>query len=130
MAVDLTPEQMARAFAELAAATDTTPVSCQCIIGCGEHARGQCPNPAEITLEVHCLGTCTGEEANVYGNRVEMMCRQCAARMLTGTAQMVARMVFFARRAGKIPSCTSCGAPIWTVNDVIRNRKSTPGGIR
>lgn len=130
MGVELTPDHVNRVFAEIANATEAGPVSCQCIIGCADHPREACTRPAEVTFEVHLLGECNSSEANPAGNRLEMLCVTCAGRMWAGTAQMVARLVAAASRAGGVPECSSCGSPVALVTDVIRGRKRTVGGIQ
>ncbi len=128
--LDLTAEQISQRFAEIAGRVDTSPITCQCIIGCSGHPAG-CWRPAEVTFEVHLLGQCNGPDANPDGNRVELMCMPCAARMWAGVSSMVAKMLMAAHRVGgRAPQCATCGAKVTTTTDVIRGQRRTVGGIR
>lgn len=127
MAVDLTPEQVNEAFAQLA---NTEPVRCQCILGCPDHRRGGCKTQAAWTFEVHLLGSCRSDEANPAGNRVEILCEVCAGRLVAFVAEMVARLRRVAQLRSADVQCGSCGATIAGTQDVLRSSKRWPGGLR
>lgn len=129
MNVDLTPEQVNQAFAELA---DTEPIRCQCIIGCPDHPRGGCSHIADVVFEVHLIGDCRGVEANPAGNRLEVLCTMCAKRMVVGVTEMVCALLLLCRQLllSGTPRCPACGLEISDTTHVIRSVRHHPGGLR
>lgn len=55
------------------------------------------------------------EALDPCGNRVEIRCGSCVARLRTEVGEKLARLSPWGR-----PACQGCGAPIAAVSDVIR----------
>lgn len=91
-------------------------VTCQC-----EHTHrvpGGCPNTATRQVEIHSLGDCNRADLSPFGNHVMLLCDPCLAHEIRMQTRMIERLTRYG-----IPICTSCGAPIADIGDVIRENR-------
>lgn len=94
-------------------------VACQC-----EHTHRTpdgCTNTATRQVEIHSLGDCNRKDLNPFGNEVLLLCDACLHVQVSMTANMIKRLTEYG-----IPICTSCGAPLADVGDVIRENRPIP----
>lgn len=94
---------------ETLTALDWGTYRCQC-----EHGH-TCDAPATHIVHIHYIDRCNNPDADPYGNRIEIRCGTCLARLRTEIAESLARLTPWGR-----PACQGCGAPIAAVEDVIR----------
>lgn len=116
IAVDITPEEVSRRAAELDGAHwGDKGITCQ-------STRRRCKRPATVQMEIHLFRACNSPEANALGNRVELLCAECAAALRAFTAKFVDYMNRRAQALGTVTVCDTCGAPMAQVSDLIRGQ--------
>lgn len=121
--IELTPEEIDRRAAELDAQWHGRGVTCQC-------PACRCTQPAEARLEIHQIGSCDGADANQLGNRVELLCLDCARTAWLNARTVIERVAAVGARMGAVPLCGTCGAPLTNPSDIIRFVLREEGGIR
>lgn len=95
--------------AETLSALNWDTYRCQCVHG---HT---CTETAGWVVHIHAIDACNQPGLDPCGNRVEIRCGSCVARLRTEVGEKLARLSPWGR-----PACQGCGAPIAAVSDVIR----------
>lgn len=121
--LELTPEEIARRTAELDAQWLGRGVTCQCT-DC------RCTQLADVRIELHLVGSCDGPEANEFGNRIELLCLDCARTMWLNARRIIEDVAVVGARVGGVPLCGTCGAPMTRPSDIVRSAVREDGGIR
>lgn len=106
----------AQRAAETLSALNWDTYSCQCVHG---HI---CGNRAEFVVHIHALDRCNTPGLDPFGNRVEIRCGVCVARLRTEVGEKLALLAPWGR-----PACSGCGAPVSAVGDVVRSVEKLGG---
>lgn len=85
-------------------------------IGCQCHVH-PCAGTAGFIVETHAVCHCNDPGLNPFGNRVQLLCGACLARLRKTIATEVALLVAVSR--GPV-TCETCGAPVSRPGDVLR----------
>ena len=120
---DLSAEQVNAAFTAI-----VTPVSRDVACQCDQHPKRPCTNQAEVMVECHIPGQCSGPEANQFGNRVELLCKPCARHLWREAHEMADDARARAKRTGGRAVCLSCLAPMSQASDWMRSVRPIPTG--
>ncbi len=86
---------------------DWAEITCQCPCH-------PCDGRARYVVAIHALHACNQPGLDPFGNRIELRCGHCVARLHLDVATKLGRLV----RPGQ---CDGCGAPVREVDDVIRS---------
>lgn len=89
---------------------DWNTIACQC-----PSHRTPCNARATHLVRIHALHACN-QPGLYYGNRVELRCYECLLRLIAEVSYRLDKL-----RQWGIPCCSSCGAPMVTVGDVVRS---------
>lgn len=97
---------------------DFTPACCcESAETCGHPTGTECGADASVIAAVHRFHQCTDAVCDANGDEVGPLCHGCLDRFTAEARDVTARI----RRNHVAIACTTCGAPMWSVSDIIRD---------
>src|SRR5258708_10515964 len=92
--------------------------NCSCDSEVCSHGRGhRCGQPAAAMMTIHVIHGCNRSDSSENGNRTGPVCQPCLNRIRAAAEQELTEMI----PRGFRSMCLTCGAPIRTVSDLIRD---------
>lgn len=86
-----------------------------------QHPQHTCRRAVTAVVSVHVLDNCDGEEADEFGNEVFLLCTNCARALWIAAQWEVRDRTVAATRAGVIPMCSTCQAPVAKPSHIVRD---------
>lgn len=86
-----------------------------------QHPQHMCRRQVTAVVSVHVLDNCDGEEADELGNEVFLLCTNCARALWIAAQWEVRDRKVAATRAGVIPMCSTCQAPVVKPSHIVRD---------